>query len=155
MKYNVKEEPSRVYYGLSEVIDLNTDENTPFAEIWSKSSEKFDMKYYNPKWPSIGLEMYPHNFMEIRKFTYSALYPINDTEGLNQNRIIRLPAGKFIRFETTFEELVKGYVRKVYEYIKENHIKVSYQYDYEEYPPTFDHNNPKSTVYVCFRYLGE
>ncbi len=72
MKYNIKEEPSRVYYGLSEVIDLNTNENTPFAEIWDKTAKMFDMKYFNPKWSSIGLEMYPHNFMEIRKFTYSA-----------------------------------------------------------------------------------
>lgn len=155
MKYNIKDEPSRVYYGLSEVIDLNSGDNTPYAEIWSKSGQHFDMKYYNPDWSSIGLEMYPHNFMEIRKYTYSALYPVNSTEGLNQNRVIRIPAGKFIRFETTFGELVKGFIPKVYNYIRENNIKVSYEYDYEEYPPEFHHEDPNSTVYVCFRYLGE
>lgn len=155
MKYDIKNEPTRVYYGISEVIDLNSTDNTPFGDIWSKTSEMFNMKYYNPEWPAIGLELYPHNFMEIRKFTYSALMPVNDTEGLNQNRVIRLKAGKFIRFETTFLELTKGFIPKVYEYISKNQIKVAYEYDYEEYPPEFDHSNPQSKVYVCFEYLGE
>lgn len=155
MKFNIKEEPARVYYGISEVIDLNSDENTPFGEIWDQTAKMFDMKYFNPKWPSIGLEIYPENFMEIKKFTYSALYPVNDTEGLNQNRVIRLKGGKFIRFETTFEELTKGFIPTVYKYINEHKIPVAFDYDYEEYPYEFDASNPQSTVFICFQYLGE
>lgn len=155
MKYNIKEEPARVFYGTSEVIDLNTTENTPFQAIWSKSSEDFDMKYYDPDFSSIGLEIYPYNFMEIRKFTYSALFPVVTTEGLNQNKVIRLEPGKFIRFETTFEELTKGFIPKVYQYIREQGIPVAFEYDYEEYPKEFDHRDPNSTVYICFKYLGE
>ncbi|AIO18526.1 Bacterial transcription activator, effector binding domain [Candidatus Izimaplasma bacterium HR1] len=155
MKYDIKEEPSRVYYGISEVIDLNSDENTPFGDIWDKTAKMFDMKYFNPEWSAIGLEIYPYNFLEIRKFTYSALMPINSTEGLNQNRVIRLKAGKYIRFETTFVELTKGFIPKVYKYIQENNIPVAFEFDYEEYPPEFNHSNPNSTVYVCFEYKGE
>lgn len=155
MKFNIKEEPSRVYYGLGEEIDLNSNENTPFAEIWNKSAEMFDMKYFNPKWPSIGLEKYSRDFMETRKFTYSALFPVNSIEGLNKELIVKIPAAKFIRFETTFEELTKGFIPTVYKYINENQVPVAFDFDYEEYPSDFDHSNPQSKVYVCFEYLGD
>ncbi len=69
--------------------------------------------------------------------------------------MIRLGSGKYIRFETTFEELVKGYIPTVYKYINENKIPVAFDFDYEEYPFDFDAGNPQSIVYVCFKYLGE
>lgn len=154
MKYEIKEEKERLFYGYSEVVDLNSNENTPFAEIWNKSSKEFDMKYFDPNGSCIGLESYPYNFMELRQFTYGALYPIHSTEGLESKKLRKLEAGKYIRFETTFEDLVKGFIPKVYQYIKENNIPVDYEFDYEEYPPEFLPQNPKSIVYVCMKYKG-
>ena len=56
MKYEILEQEERLFYGVTEVIDMNSDDNTPFNEIWDKTAKEFDMKYFNPEYGSIGLE---------------------------------------------------------------------------------------------------
>lgn len=155
MKYNFKEEPTRLFYGESEIIDWNKDDNVPFGTVWTNTSESFNMKYYNSDHTPIGLEIYPKDFMETKRFVYAALMPINQQEDLDKEKIYTVEEGKFIRFETTFGELTKGFIPKVYTYIQENNIPVDYGFDYEEYPMEFDPEDPNSIVYVCMKYLGK
>ena len=130
-------------------------ENVPFGDIWNKTSTTFDKKYLISDYSPIGLEVYPKDFMKNKRFVYAALMPINKEDGLDKDKIYVLEPGKFIRFETTFGELTKGFIKKVYSYINEKNVHVDYNFDYEEYPVEFDHNNPDSIVYVCMKYLGD
>jgi|LGOV01.1.fsa_nt_gb hypothetical protein len=155
MNYSFKEEDLRLFYGENEIIDLNSAENVPFADIWNKSSKTFNMKYFSSDYNPIGLEVYPSDFMKTKRFIYAALMPINTQEGLDSDKIYTLESGKFIRFETTFGELTNGFIPKVYAYIEENKIPVDFGFDYEEYPLEFDSHDLNSKVFICMKYLGK
>lgn len=155
MKYIIKEEPERLFYGEYAFIDLKRDDNEPFGAVWDRSAKSFDMKYFNPSYSPIGLEMYPSDFMENRRFRYAALMPIKTKEGLDRKKIVKLQPGRFICFEVRFGDFRNGITPKIYDYIMENNIPVEYGFDYEEYPMEFDPNNPDSLVYVCLPYKGE
>lgn len=152
MKYEIIEEKKRLFYGVTHPVDMEKITDTNFGDIWDETMKLPHQEKYNSSRSSIGLEVYGPEFMATKRFTYSALIPIDSTDGLKLSMLTELPEGKYIRFETTFEELPKGAIKKVYDFIEQNQIPVFKGFDYEEYPPLFNHTNPKSTVYIVFRY---
>lgn len=134
MKYTFKEKKERFFIGLEYEGGVSLEGNNDFGDVWHDLFDEKMIFLDNIETTNnfIGLECYPPDFKESKTFDYYALVETKKLEKVEGFISKKLPKGKYICFRIKFDE-AKDEIRKVYNYIKENDIKVHMGFDYEQY----------------------
>ncbi|MBU1019822.1 MAG: GyrI-like domain-containing protein [Firmicutes bacterium] len=135
MKYVINDYPERYFAGIEYPNGVELNQQVEIQKIWVEFLEISKEKIAQKKNPLkfIGLECYPPDFMDIKVFDYYALV---ETDGLiegNEEIITkRLPKGRYICFEISFDDL-QNEIKRVYKYLQEQKIRVHKSFDIEDY----------------------
>ena len=134
MKYSVTTYPERYFIGIELDNGFALGENDRIGQLWdSFLKEDIQLLPHDQLLTKfIGLECYPPDFMETKRFDYFAL--VQTTTLMKQNGFVskKLPAGQYISFEIAFDD-VSTQIHKCYQYLAENNIKVHMGFDFEDY----------------------
>ncbi|MBN2605226.1 MAG: GyrI-like domain-containing protein [Bacilli bacterium] len=152
MKYVINEYPERFFAGIEYPNGVELNQQNEIQKIWVEFLEISKEKIDNKKTPLkfIGLECYPPDFMEIKVFDYYALV---ETDGLIEGDDIivtkKLPKGKYICFEVSFDNL-QNEIKKVYNYLHEQKIEVHKGFDIEDYIITENYGEKGAKLHFSF-----
>jgi predicted transcriptional regulator YdeE len=127
--------PKRTFAGISMILDLNKD-MCP-GPLWDELNGAALAKINGIKLPRkfIGLEQYPHDFMETKRFTYSALVEVEANAKQPTGIVsVTLPSGDYLHFEAALETLPQD-IPAAYEYCQKERLSIEYGFDYEDYLP--------------------
>ncbi len=152
MKYVIKEYDTRYFAGVELPDGVQSMDDIPkISGLWGDLFQNHITKIQNQKQPNhfIGLETYPFDFKETGTFYYFALAETNGliepTEGIVTKK---LKPGKYICFTIEFDK-ISSQIQQVYNYIKENDIKVHVGFDYEDYLEGQDYGGKGALLDFC------
>ena len=143
MEYKVKDYETRYFAGIEYEGGVVPNEPHTIPQLWDDLFHSHLATISDIKNPNkfIGLECYPPDFKETKTFDYFALVETNtlieSTETISTKK---LPAGKYISFPIRFSNIPQD-IHKVYQYIKENDIKVNRGFDFEDYLEDQDYSS--------------
>ncbi len=134
MKHIIQEYPERYYIGIELENGFALGENNRIGELWdSFLQDDIHLLPNDMKTTSfIGLECYPPDFMETKRFDYFAMMQTPVLIKQNGFATKKLPAGRYISFEIPFDHIVDS-IHNCYKYIQEKGIKVHMGFDFEDY----------------------
>lgn len=150
MKYITKELPERYFIGLVGKFTPSKDVNM-IPQLWNKlMNEDFELlKDVEKESKFIGLEAYPHDFMETHEFYYHALVQTKEKVEVEGFETIVLQKGTYIFFEISFDT-IKEDIPAIYSFIKENNININYAFDYEDYLEDQDYSKKGQKLNFAF-----
>ena len=154
MKYFIKDYDTRYFAGIEfpEGVRLQTDDNKKIPDLWDKFFNKYNQTIDGQVEPNhyIGLECYPFDFMESKVFDYFVLAETKDLLEINDELVTKkLKKGRYICFPIRFDQITSE-IKKVYEFIKKENIKVHMGFDYEDYIPEENYSEPEAILNFCF-----
>lgn len=152
MKYTIKDYKERFYIGIEYPGGVVVGADNTIKKTWT---DFFDNDYQyieNVKdgGKFIGLECYPPDFSESKTFDYYALCEVSSLAKQEGFVSKKLPEGKYISFPVKMREL-KTEIGNVYRFIKENNIKVSNSFDYEDYLSEEDYSKKDAILNFCLK----
>lgn len=134
MNYKICEYETRFYIGVEYQGGVKNGITPKIQELWNDFlNEDLKLLISVPNYEKfIGLECYPPDFNESRNFDYFAL--LETKELVRKPGFIskKLPKGTYIEFKVNFDD-IHTEIQRVYQYVKENGIKIHYGFDYEDY----------------------
>ena len=137
MKYNIEMYETRYFIGVEKQggIVLGSEEN--ISELWKEFLEDDMRLLQNVVKPVhfIGLDCYPPDFGVEKQFDYYAMVEVDSLQKQPGFTLKKLPAGKYMVFELMNEQ-IQDQIRKVYQYVKKENIKVHMGFDYEDFLDT-------------------
>lgn len=154
MKYIIKDYPERYYLGIEHLGGIKVGIPNTISKTWDEFFEK-DYKFIEDVKDGgkfIGLECYPMDFLESKELDYFVLCEVTSIvhkEGFISKKI---PAGRYMCFSINYSNIPKE-IAKVHKYIKDNNIKVSYSFDYEEYLSSQDYTKKGSILNFCLKLI--
>ncbi|MFK5883213.1 MAG: GyrI-like domain-containing protein [Candidatus Izemoplasma sp.] len=155
MKYIIKNYPERYYLGIEHLGGITIGKPNSITKTWKDFFDN-DLNFIEDIKDGgkfVGLECYPIDFLETKQLDYFVLCEVKSVihkEGFISKKI---PAGKYICFSINYNDIPKEIV-KVHQHIKENDIKVSYSFDYEEYLSSQDYTKKGSILNFCLKLIN-
>ena len=152
MKYFIKEYETRYFAGIEFPEGVSSIKDVKkIPELWNQLfnmnpdeiPDKTNPEHY------IGLEIYPFDFQETKTFYYYAMVRTNGLIDATDSIVTKkLKAGRYICFPIEFDR-IKEEIQKVYQYIKQENIKVHMGFDYEDYLVEENYRIPGAIVNFC------
>ena len=144
-----REYSERFYIGIEKQGGIKPNTDPLIGQLWESfmnddfsllNKDELEMNF-------IGLECYPPDFSESHEFDYYAL--VESKELLKKPGFVskKLPKGTYVSFKIEYDDIMNQ-IMKVYDYVKQQQMKVHLGFDYEEYIPTEDYNNPGAILYL-------
>lgn len=134
MKYRIESYATRYFIGVEKQggILLGNEEN--IETLWEEFIAEDITLLKNLVKPIhyIGLDCYPPDFKDEKRFDYFVMAEVNSKEKQPGFVLKKLPEGRYMIFEIPNEQ-VQNQIRKVYQYVKENKISVHMGFDYEDF----------------------
>ena len=156
MKYGIKNHGSRYFVGIEYPGGVKIGVKNKIRKYWS---DFFDKDFPNiddvkDGGKFIGLECYPPDFMKTKQFDYFILCEVNKI--YNQEGFIskKLPEGKYACFPIAFDNILSE-IPRVYEFIKENDIKINHGFDYEDYLQEEDYTKSGAVLNFCVKLVDD
>lgn len=156
MKYIIKDYPERYYMGVEHPGGLIVGKSHSITKTWDEFFEN-DYQFLDDiknGGKFIGLECYPPDFKETKQVDYFVLCEVNNVSKKEGFISKKLPKGKYICFPIKFDDITSE-IGNVYKYVKENDIKVSFSFDYEDYLSEQDYQKKSATLNFCLKLIEE
>lgn len=152
MKYIVRDYDDRFFIGLEHIPSIQNGNTNEIPALWDTFLKKAypELNQNTLKHRFIGLECYPPDFMETKEFDYFALVETNNL--IEEKGFVskKLPKGKYISFEITFDNIHEE-IKNVYQYIKEHKVDVHFGFDFEEYLEDQDYTKEGAILYFTLK----
>ncbi|MCF7925523.1 MAG: effector binding domain-containing protein [Candidatus Izimaplasma sp.] len=148
MEYEIKRYDTRYFAGIEKEGGITVGKTEDLSAFWEVFLDEDLALLSGIKSPLniIGLDCYPPDFKDQKKFDYYAMVEILDPTEQSGFVIKKLPKGEYILFKISNEN-VQDEIRKVYQYIKQAKIKIHPGFDYEDFITT---NKDIETAEVYF-----
>lgn len=151
MKFIKKEYEERYFIGVELEGGIDFESQPQINELWHEFMNN-DLKLLgnvDMMNQFIGLECYPPDMMETKKFDYYAMVQVEKLIKHPGFVTKKLPKGTYINFQVEFDRL-HDEIQQVYAYIKEQKINVHMGFDVELYTPGVDYSKPGATLFFSF-----
>jgi len=151
MKYIITEYPERYYIGIELENGFTLGENNRIGTLWDEflGDGMTLLNDVETLHDFIGLESYPPDFMETKRFDYFAL--VQTPTLIEEPGFVskKLPAGKYLSFEIPFTNITDE-IHKCYQYAKEHQFKIHMGFDFEDYLKGEDYGKPGAILHFTF-----
>jgi predicted transcriptional regulator YdeE len=148
MKHFVKFYDTRYFIGIEKEGGVALGSPNDLNEFWNVflNEDLKLLKSFIEPINVIGLDSYPPDFMETKRFDYYAMVETNTL--LNQPGFVskKLPKGNYIVFQLSHDNLQEE-IRQVYRYLKNSHISVHTGFDYEDFLNTEDYTKEGALIH--------
>ena len=146
LKYKIIELPEMEYLGYRVEVPLNDVSSVDFQSLWRKVMSEYiiqDDEYY------IGFEDY--SSFNGKSYYYYALAPLRDYCSTDGREVIRIPNGRYYRYENILNSHGPHFFEQVYGNLKRKGVIHDSTFDLEMIPNTFSYDNPESAIYVAVK----
>jgi len=151
MKYVKKDYEERYFIGVELEGGVDFENQPKISELWDEfmTNDLSLLQEIDLGDNFIGLECYPPDFMETKKFDYYAMIQVPKLVKKDGFVTKKLPKGTYIGFEVEFDHLFDQ-IQKVYAYVKEHNINVHMGFDFEHYLKGEDYSKPGAKLHFSF-----
>jgi len=100
----------------------------------------------------IGLEIYPEDFIQTRRFDYYAMVETKELVQLPNIVSKTVPSGKYISFEIEFDRITDE-IMLCYDYLNQHRIPYDMTFDFEDYINDQNYTLKNQKLYFSIRLV--
>lgn len=146
LRYKIINLEDMEYIGYKVEVPLKDVESVDFKSLWKKVMGEYviqEDEYY------IGYQDYAS--FTGKSFFYYALAPMRDYCSSENREVVKVPKGRYYRYESVLHSHGPEYFKAVYGNLKRKGIIHDSTYDMEMIPFGFSYDNSNSILYVAVR----
>jgi len=146
LRYEIIELEEMEYIGYKIEVPLKDIDHVDFQSLWNKVMGEYviqEDEYY------IGYQDY--SSFTGKSFYYYALAPMRDYCSDENREVVKIPKGRYYKYESVLHSHGPEYFKQVYGNLKRKGIIHDSTYDMELIPKGFTYENQESRLYIAVR----